>query len=132
MMSEKPLIERIDDAVAGYAEGAWVTETNFDKRMVPLLMDASKKLAQLEEQLGLYQHELMVSGDRLGRIRQLKAENTTLKRDVGQAVVELAQKDEWETPMKRLCKIAGIEYPAITTKIEPTSIDTLLAADEPE
>jgi len=48
---EMKLSEMIDDAVAGYAEGAWVTETRFEKRMVLLLMDASKRLKQLEAEL---------------------------------------------------------------------------------
>ena len=66
------------------------------------------------------------------RVAQLEAENAELKREVARAVVELAQEDKWETPLKRLCKIASIEYPAIATKIEPTSIDVLLTTEESE
>ena len=49
----KPLIERIDDAIASYTEGAWVVETSYEKRMVPLLLEASRTLTQLEEEIAL-------------------------------------------------------------------------------
>ena len=52
--------------------------------------------------------------------------HASLTEKVRLAVVELVEQDKWEKPMMRLCEIAGLEYPAIATKVEPRSIDALL------
>ena len=52
----------------------------------------------------------------------LEAENASLTEKVRLAVIELVEQDKWEEPVKRLCEIAGLEYPAITAKVEPQSV----------
>ena len=88
------------------------------------VQDLENKVAQLEEELEEYKEGIEVER---GWKQEAYDRNAALKREVTQAVVEIVQKDEWETPMKRLCKIAGIDYPAITTKTIPVSIAALLA-----
>lgn len=45
------LVERIDDAVHSYERGDWPIETNYEKRMIPLLTEASKALVQFEGEI---------------------------------------------------------------------------------
>ena len=48
--------------------------------------------------------------------------HASLTEKVRLAVIELVEQDKWEEPVKRLCEIAGLEYPAITAKVEPQSV----------
>ena len=74
----------------------------------------------------MYQKGDLVWVDPDGREWVPSHAHASLTEKVRLAVVELVEQDKWEGPMKRLCEIAGLEYPAITTKVEPQSIDTLL------
>jgi hypothetical protein len=59
----------------------------------------------------------------------LEAENERVHEDVGRAA-RLLVDGQWEEPMKTLCDIAGLHYPAIETELKPTSVEDALKAGD--
>ena len=76
----------------------WGYHSSLSKKGKEQHLEMSVKAAKLEDQLGHNQHELMVSGDRLGRIKQLKAINAKLLRACNDALFVLQNKSYANTP----------------------------------
>jgi len=68
----------------------------------------------------------------VNKYAELEEERDALVREVTLAIKELVEQDEWETPMKRLCTIAGIKYPAVETESKPISVKQLATRKEGE